>query len=248
MKKVLCLLGATLLFAGPAFAADLAVKAPVAAVAPFSWTGFYIGAHVGAGWGTKEWDEFIPLGRAGKTELDSSHTVNGILGGGQIGYNWQFVPSWVLGIEAQLSAADLKGKGNCGAGIVEFEAAAFLFNCRSKVDAIGTFAARLGLPIVNNQGLIYVKGGAAWAHDKFNLDFDSRLSSSISDDRWGWMLGTGLEFLVPGAPSNWTAKIEYNYMDLGTKSYQFTNFDGFGNFDITQRLHLIKFGINYHFR
>jgi len=241
MRKLLGLVGATLLFAGPALAADLAVKAPAAPLAPvpFSWTGFYIGAHVGAGWGTKEWDFFEP-GEGRRNEFDSSHTVNGILGGGQIGYNFAFIPSWVTGVEVQFSGADLKGKGDCGGAD---------FNCSSKVNAIGTFAARLGLPIVNNQGLIYVKGGGAYAHDDFKVsDPFSPFSSSISDGRWGWMLGTGLEFWVPGAPSNWSAKIEYNYMDLGTKSYHFSGTPLAETFDITQRLHLIKFGINYHFR
>jgi outer membrane immunogenic protein len=234
MRKVLGLVGATLLFAGPALAADLAVKAPVRAapvVAPFSWAGLYIGAHIGAGWGTKEWDEFI-----GPFEFDSSHTVNGILGGGQIGYNFQ--PGngpWVWGAEVQFSGADLKGKGNCGVNAV--------FNCGTKVDAIGTFAGRFGFLTLNNQALVYLKGGGAFAHDKFNLNEAGIVSSSISDDRWGWMLGTGVEYAIT---NNWSAKVEYNYMDLGTKSYQFSNFGGFGNFDITQRLHLVKFGVNYH--
>ena len=51
MKKVSGMLGATLLFAGPAFAADLGVRAQVMTLGPVSaLTGFYIGGNVGYGW------------------------------------------------------------------------------------------------------------------------------------------------------------------------------------------------------
>jgi len=228
------LLAATALvasFAQSASAADLsrpAFKAPAPAAAPFSWAGLYIGAHIGAGWGTKEWDQFVA-----PAEFDSSHTVNGILGGGQVGFNVQN-GLWVWGAEFQFSGADVKGKGNCG---VDAD-----FNCSTKVNAIGTLAGRVGF--VSGQSLIYVKGGGAFAHDDFKLNFAGIQSSSISDDRWGWMLGTGVEYAIT---NNWSAKVEYNYMDLGTKSYHFNTEPGFNNFDITQRLHLIKFGVNYRF-
>src|SRR5207247_5109264 len=84
------------LLGGSATAADLAVKAPVYRAPPlvWSWTGFYIGAHIGAGWGTKEWtNNTAPVGiLTFAFSSDNSHTVNGILGGGQIGYNWQAGP------------------------------------------------------------------------------------------------------------------------------------------------------------
>ncbi len=85
-------------------------KAPVAPVyaAPFNWTGFYIGAHVGAGWSTEEWI--------------ANHNLNGFLGGAQIGYNWQ--SGWVVfGVEADASWADIKVSSGC----LEFE-------CRSKIE------------------------------------------------------------------------------------------------------------------
>src|SRR5262249_18591129 len=86
--------------ASVAQAADLApvYKAPPQpVVAPAMWTGFYIGAHVGGGWGTKEWSEpFF----GGKPSVNlASFNVNGPLAGGQIGYNWQ--SGWVVfGVEA----------------------------------------------------------------------------------------------------------------------------------------------------
>jgi outer membrane immunogenic protein len=242
-------------FAQGASAADLPVKAPAPVAAPFSWTGWYIGAHIGASWGTKEWDQNItvpgvavpniaaPATPAFTLVSDSSHTVNGIIGGGQIGFNIQN-GWWLWGIELQFSGADVKGKGNCG-----FSA---LWNCSTKVDAMGTLAGRFGL--VWDHVLVYVKGGGAYAHDKFHLDIlginipGVIQPSSNSDDRFGWMVGTGVEVAITG---NWSAKVEYNYMDLGTKSYIFNTtptVPAFNNWDITERLHLVKFGLNYRFR
>jgi outer membrane immunogenic protein len=277
MKKLLLASASVFaLNAGAASAADLgprpAYKAPPPApvvAPPFSWTGFYIGGHIGSGWGTKEWDDARPNATAcGKTNppgqicitpggggaagegpvFNSSHTVNGFLGGGQIGFNYQI--DWaVLGVEVQGSFADITGHGTCG-----FEG---LLNCSSKVDGLATFAGRFGFAV--DRALIYVKGGGAWAHDKFEITNSGLLflagtcdseglnctpvpGRSFSANRWGWMWGTGVEYaFLP----NWSAKLEYDFLDLGTKSYLIN--DVLGTFDIRQRIHLVKFGINYHF-
>jgi outer membrane immunogenic protein len=90
-----------------ASAADLSVRAPVmkapppVPVAVFNWTGFYVGAHVGGGWGDKDWVA-VGVGPLG------SHDIDGFLGGGQIGFNYQ-VGAWVLGAEVDFSWADLDG-------------------------------------------------------------------------------------------------------------------------------------------
>ena len=74
--------------------------------------------------------------------------------------------------------------------------------------------------------------------------------ASTSEWRSGWMIGTGIEQAISG---NWSAKIEYNYMDFGTETNLFpvlriAGAPGlFDRFDVTQRIHLIKFGINYRF-
>jgi outer membrane immunogenic protein len=251
-------------FGGSASAADLGVRPlyrPVA-VAGFSWTGFYIGGNIGAGWGTKEFEQTIPLSGIGAAlgspvalptlVSDGSHTVNGFLGGGQVGYNYQWGPT-VWGVEFQGEGADLKGKGNCGL--------VALFNCSSKVDGILTVAGRFGLTW--DHTLIYVKGGGAWAHDKYDVNllglsfaFPGIVSiqpASTSEWRSGWMIGTGVEQSIFG---NWSAKIEYNYMDFGTHDYLFRTvsvpaapvINGvLDRFDVTQRIHLIKFGVNYRF-
>jgi outer membrane immunogenic protein len=238
---------AVVMAASAANAADIAApvyKAAPPVVAAWSWTGFYIGAHVGGGWGTKEWtDQFFPgkIGRVTTNLTAASYSVNGPLGGLQAGYNYQM--GWVVaGVEAQFSWADLKGRGPCLALVGG--------GCDTKVDWLGTAAFRLGGTV--DHALLYVKAGAAWAHDKHTAN-DVRntvaLSSSVTDTRWGWMLGGGVEYAFT---ANWSGKIEYNYMDLGTQRYHFAfAFPGGGtnifDTDITQRLHVIKIGVNYRF-
>lgn len=224
-----------------AAAADLPIKAPVykapPVVAVYNWTGFYIGAHAGGGWGRKHWVDttLAPLD-------EGSHDVSGALAGGQIGYNVQ-IGAWVLGAEAQASWADLTGDHVSLAFPTDRD--------RTRVDALGTVAARLGYAF--DRVLVYAKGGVAWAHDKFSVtDIPTGITYAHFDQtRWGWMAGAGLEY---GITANWSAKIEYNYMDLGTKRStniicSSTIFCGLGSFneDVTQHLHVVKAGINYRF-
>jgi outer membrane immunogenic protein len=98
MKKIL-LSGvalAVLAIATPASAADMATRGPVykapAAAPLFNWTGFYVGAHAGYGWGDA-----------------SGLSTDGWFGGGQIGVNYQFAPNWVWGVEADVSGAGIDG-------------------------------------------------------------------------------------------------------------------------------------------
>jgi outer membrane immunogenic protein len=248
MKKTL-LFGAialsALMLAGATQAADLPAKAPViAAPTTFSWTGLYIGVHVGAGWGTKTWrDAFFDTDTGPGSQFDpgplGSYNVNGFLGGGQIGYNWQ--SGWVLfGIEADASWTNLEGGNLC---VSETD------QCSSEAQALGTITARFG-GIFLDRALLYVKGGAAWVHEKHTLSlfFDPPFATTMADTsshtRWGWTVGTGLE--VAFTP-NWSGKIEYNYLDFGKKSIEFSYpaADLVVHFPIKQNLHVVKFGLNY---
>jgi outer membrane immunogenic protein len=94
MKKVLYACGAlvALIAAGPSLAADLAVRAVPLVYAPNDWSGFYIGAHAGWGWGH-----------------DPGISSNGFVGGGQFGYNQQW-GAWLGGLELDISAATSKGR------------------------------------------------------------------------------------------------------------------------------------------
>ncbi len=95
---------------GTAEAADLGVRpaykaAPIAAPVPvFSWTGCYVGGHIGGGWGR---ETVSSPGLAPGVSV--SGDTSGVLGGGQVGCNYQFASNWLIGIEGDGSAADLKG-------------------------------------------------------------------------------------------------------------------------------------------
>ena len=118
MRKVLGLVGATLLFAGPALAADLGVRAPAVPLAPvLGWTGFYIGGNVGVGRGDQavnfSGDPRLigPLIATGVIPSSLAGKPSGRIGGVQAGYNWQ-MGSFVLGVEADIQAANIASGGD----------------------------------------------------------------------------------------------------------------------------------------
>lgn len=211
-------------------AADLPVKAPPRPVEVFSWTGVYVGAHAGYGWADKDWTD-----PAGPPFDAGSHTATGWLGGLQAGANYQF-SNWVIGVEGQYSWADLSGSH-----ISLVDPADTL---GTKVRRMATFAGRFGYAF--DRALIYAKGGGAWAHDD-HTKIDLGVLEGVGRlNRSGWMAGTGIEYAVLGS---WSAKLEYNYMDMGTR--RVTLIDPAGGppdfFDIRQHIQTIVVGINYRF-
>lgn len=245
IKPVVGIVLATLALAGSSNAADLprvAYKAPPP-VPLFSWTGFYIGVHAGAGWGLKE---ATFTGAGGATRTDNQYLISGFLGGAQVGANYQFGP-WVLGAEAQFSWSGVDGKDGCAA-----QAPAPLLNCRTRVDWLGTAAARFGFAF--DRTMVFVKGGGAWVHDNHDVTYFAAPFAGVraEETRWGWMFGTGIEHAFFG---NWSAKVEYDYLDFGTTTVTFPGLAGIGfnapfpndTVDIRQRIHLVKFGVNYRF-
>jgi hypothetical protein len=120
----------------------------------WSWTGLYIGGHIGAGFGNSSFSD--PAGSAiyGGTVRESA-----VSGGGQIGYNWQIPRSaFVLGIEADADLISSNGSSTCFASSGFFISA----NCRVRPDAGGSFTGRLGYAAgKSGRTLVYVKGGIA---------------------------------------------------------------------------------------
>jgi len=243
LSSMSCVLVAA--FLGAANAADLTLpyKAPPPPPAPISnWTGFYIGVNGGAGWGTSASSINLSALAAGLGTLPvSSHELNGFLGGGQIGYNWQ-TGNVVLGVEGDGDWANIQGTAPC---IVEFSCAA---NIQWTADA----TVRLGVLPLSNV-LVYVKGGAAWAGVNYTLSSGALIapggiSSNLTTTKTGGLLGIGTEYLF--AP-HWTAKIEYNYTDFGSSTNTFALSDGVAVLPVaaqtTLQLHTVKAGVNYHF-
>jgi outer membrane immunogenic protein len=242
-KLVFAIIGAIALAATsrPAAAADIPVYGYGArqSIVIFTWTAFYLGAHAGGGWGTKNIDAqpfqvnstlFSPPG--------TTPNVSGWLGGGQIGVNYQ-AGSWVVGVELDASAADLNGSANCTPAAL----VTVVGNCSAKVDMVGTVAGRLGVAF--DRLLVYGKGGGAWTNDTYNLT-TAGLSFTANETRWGWVLGAGIEYAFADA---WSWKVEYDYLGLGTRSVRFADSTGFFNVDtnIREQIHVVKTGINYRF-
>ncbi len=244
MKKLL-LASSALMLAGPAFAADLparmSVKAPVVAAVPYSWTGCYVGAHAGYGWGTA--DFFDPFGNftfAAPPATVSAKTQGG-LAGGQLGCNYQFASNWVVGIEGDYAWANIGGR---------VPQADLFFggkNLTSETKALASIAGRIGYTW--DRVLFYGKGGAAWSRDQYDLHipafFGPANNFSSRTDRFGWTLGVGAEWAFA---NNWSAKVEYNHYDFGSRSLNLT--DAVGAIiptTVTQRIDTVKVGINYRF-
>jgi len=235
MRRLVLALLATAVCSQLASAADIP-PAPPPAPAPyykpalppiFSWTGFYLGLHGGGAWGKKDWSDPI-IGGLG------SHDVSGGIAGGQIGFNYQ-AGGAVFGVEVDAAWAGLKGSHN----ILGFPGLV----AETKVDFIGSVTGRLGAAW--GMALLYVKGGGAWAHDKYDVTVAGISAATAAETRWGWTVGAGLEYAFSPA---WSAKIEYNYMDFGTKTVTFTGIGGLtGTADIGQNLNVVKAGFNYRF-
>jgi high affinity Mn2+ porin len=210
----------------PAAAADMPVKAPVFK-AVYDWTGFYLGGHVGYGGGSLG-PGTNPLPEQG---VFFPHSVTGLIGGYQAGYIRQFSNHVVLGIEADASfTSPVDGPALTPAP----------FN--ATLDYVGTMRGRIGYAF--GTLLPYVTGGFAWGHSHVNVNDGGRdIVSSPGQYQPGWTAGAGVEFAVSG---NWSAKVEYDYIDLSRRMYDLSGF-GLPSINVDPNIHLVKFGLNYRF-
>ena len=217
----------------PATAADIAARPftkapPVAYVAPPpNWTGLYVGIEGGGGWGREGWHEPVS---------GTSRALNkdGGLVGGVIGFNYQ-VGQTVFGVEGSYDWADLKRS----------ELAALGGRYGSDSNWLASVTGRVGYTW--GSSLLYVKGGGAWTRSDIWLDnaAGGRVASAKAD-RSGWTVGVGLEYLF--AP-NFSAKVEYDYYDFGSRATTFSTPAGtaLGQVNTKLDVHSVKAGVNYHF-
>jgi outer membrane immunogenic protein len=203
----------TLALTQMASAADMSVKAPIykpPVVMPlYNWTGFYAGLNLGGSWGSQD-NSLTTLG--GTTLLSNSDHLNGVIGGGQIGYNYQ-VNQWVLGLEADFQGSGQKDDGSFfipgGVGAVPGTSIAYT----NKLDWFGTVRGRVGYAI--DRWLPYVTGGFAYGHGQISGTTTigaTATSFSANQDYTGWAIGGGVEWAFM---NSWSAKIEYLYIDFG---------------------------------
>jgi outer membrane immunogenic protein len=186
-------------------------------VAYFNWTGFYAGINGGYGWGTANWD--IPV---------VSHDTSGGMVGATLGYNYQ-VGSIVWGIEGDFDWADVSGSAACGA-----------FTCETKNSWLGTVRGRIGYAF--DRWLPYITAGGAFGNVKASSTNPAALGAS--NDQYGWTVGAGLEYAFAG---NWSAKIEYLYIDLGSFDCGVACAGAVASDNVSFRENIVRFGINYKF-
>jgi outer membrane immunogenic protein len=196
-----------------AFAADLPVKAAPFSPAPVAnWTGFYAGVNVGGGW-------------ANTNDGLGSGDLTGVIGGGQLGYNWQ-VGQFVLGVEGDFQGSTQKKSDTFGPISVE-----------QKLPWLATLRGRLGY--APGPLLFYVTGGAAWVNYELS---GSAAGLTVSDNatQSAWTVGGGVEWMfLP----HWSTKVEYLYVDTGDKDVTLfgTTVNG------RAKDNIVRAGLNYHF-
>ena len=270
MKK-LVLAGAALavLVGGPALAADLPVKAPI--IAPvYDWTGFYVGINAGSSFGRSESD----LAFTGFPTVSGTSNINGGIAGGQAGYNWQFNPKFLFGVEADIQAAWQRGTLEIADGpfcVTPITTNFPVTTCRTAQAALeqripwfGTGRVRLGaLPFPD--WLFYATGGVAFAEIENNVAVSQATSvttfigatpvpgvtsvltavGSANATRVGWTVGAGTEYVLG---SGWTGKLEYLFIDYGSFSTTYT-LAGVPVLTTTSHMtdNILRVGLNYRF-
>jgi outer membrane immunogenic protein len=228
----------------------------------WNWSGFYIGINGGYSWGrsSRDLNFFNPLnGVTIATGTGGGRDLNGGLFGGQVGYNWQ-ASNWVFGLEADAQWTGQRGSttvlcpvAGCFPTVVPGGTVASL---EDKLQWFATFRGRVGVTVTPSV-LLYATGGGAWGEVQSTLGLGGFTATGIpvtvagttSTDRFGWTVGAGIEAMFS---PNWSAKIEYLYLDMGSisNSVVLPTAAGFPlGANVTSRItdNIIRAGINYHF-
>ncbi len=196
------------------------------------WSGFYLGAHIGGMVASAPWTD--PF--SGSSDDPQQATV---IGGGQFGVNFQ--EGWFLyGFEVDGSGFDLAARATDAAGNVHTLKASWL----------STIAARAGYTF--GQTVVYLKGGAAFGNESNAVSlatpaaFAGRTATTGSNTQVGWTIGTGVEYAID---RHWSAKLEYDYIDLTHPSGRLQGFPPVGNTSAQVSYTVQRFigGMNFRF-
>jgi outer membrane immunogenic protein len=255
---------------GSAYAADMAVKAPVAVAPVYSWAGFYIGANAGAGSGEGSYT-LTPSGcfltgcgvggvAANPLRTFTEDNLNTFfVGGAQAGYNWQ-AGNFVYGLEGDIN---YNGWNNTASYIYILAAplaGTFASAVNTKLNWFGTVRGRLGIA-PSPTLLIFATGGLAYGQVSSSTvgafsalggftALGETYAGTASNTRAGWTVGGGMEWLFM---PNWSVKWEYLYIDLGKLNYADRCISAVCGAAPTYatsvqfREQVARVGINYHF-
>jgi outer membrane immunogenic protein len=228
-RRVLAIAAVSLFGMTVAQAADLpqhsggpVYKAPEAIA--YGWTGMYLGLNGGYGWGRSSWSD--PAVGADSGRFNTS----GALLGGQLGYNWQ-TGRIVFGIETDIDWAPIKGSAANG-GVCATDGGG---SCQTQQSWLGTTRGRVGYAF--DRWLPYVTGGVAYG----NVQAVQPNGTSSSTNA-GWTVGGGLEYALD---RNWSAKVEYLHIDLGTATFMGAA-SGTNTLSVPITNEIVRAGINYH--
>ncbi|MBN9585374.1 MAG: hypothetical protein BGN84_08375 [Afipia sp. 62-7] len=256
MKAFLLAGTAIVAFATAASAADLAprsfVKAPAATARTHNWTGCYAGGHVGAGWSKTNVTD-VP----GVMSVNGAFDIEGdtsVLGGVQLGCDYQFANAWVVGLAGDFSGTNIKGTvddpffGNKNPGPAQIH---------TRTDWLASLSGRVGYAWDNV--LLYGKGGVGFAHDRYSLSNFTATGGGFcqsggfvacnpagSFNRVGWVAGAGIEWAFA---SNWSAFIEYVHYGFDQKTLSISDPNAVGPtpLRVRQDIDVVKVGVNYRF-
>jgi outer membrane immunogenic protein len=270
--RVFLIAAAGVLCISAASAADLGqqimTKAPPVQSAPvspvYNWTSFYIGGNFGYGWSHRDFINTITgtLGSIQRSGITSgSDNGHGIFGGGQIGFNYQFLGNWVTGAEADVDAAHITSSTSaCFIGVPPIGV------CGSRdtdLKDFGTVRGRLGYAF--NNLLVYGTGGWAWGNSTNTAQITcigggcpgatavpptSPTPTSVNAHPSGWTAGGGVEWaFLP----NWTFRAEYLHLQFDGLSEDRSKSGFFPSLFITSHVSsnvgvdLVRVGVNYLF-
>jgi outer membrane immunogenic protein len=210
-------------------AADLPLKAPLMAPpSAYNWAGWYVGGNIGYGWGDSSAPNvsfvdpgaivgFAPYFAAGGNVIPHLHP-DGVVGGGQIGFNWQMSPNWVAGLVTDFQGSGMKAAASNAVAPPGGLPLSVQSNSEN-IDWFGTVRAKFGY--AQNNWLLYATGGLAYGQVATAGSFVGpgsplAFAGSTSTTKAGWAAGAGLNY---GLTRNWIVGVEYLYVDLGRVSY-----------------------------
>ena len=234
---------------GPAVAADMPLAAAAPFAARFSWTGCYLGGHLGGGFARKDITDPVQLVQdsflvPGSTTgiITASPAPRGVVIGGQIGCDYQFAPSWLVGIEGAASGSTMKGSTTVGLPLGSPDTALV----QAKTDFLTSVTARVGYALDNV--LLYAKSGVALAADRYDVtgSFVGTPFGFVGlENRIGWTAGGGVEWAFS---QHWSASIEYDYYQFGHRMIAMSDPTNvfLGNVDVRQNIQVVKAGLNFH--